>query len=69
MKQPVRLHKVEEPRNAPPLFDNVGWMFIHPAAMLIALLIAVVICSALVFAVTGGSAVESGGMRNFIANI
>lgn len=61
--KPVRLAKVEEPK---PLSSM---MFIHPATVIIAGLIMVVILSALIFAVSGGSAVESGGMRNFLANI
>ena len=63
MNKPVRLGKVEEPK---PLSSM---MFIHPATVIIAGLIMVVILSALIFAVSGGSAVESGGMRNFLANI
>ena len=63
MNKPVRLGKVEDPKPLPRM------MFIHPATVIIAGLIMVVILSALIFAVSGGSAVESGGMRNFLANI
>ena len=69
MSKPARLYKVEEPRNISPLMNNSGWVLLHPAAILIALLIMVILLSALVFAVSGGSAVESGGMRNFLANV
>lgn len=61
MSKPARLGKVEEPK---PMM-----LFIHPVAIILAGLIMVLILSALVFAVSGGSAVESGGMRNFLANI
>ena len=66
-KQPVRLHKVED-NHVSPLLNNSGWIFLHPAAIIIAMLITVIILSALVFAVSGGSAVESGSMRNFLAS-
>ena len=58
-KQPVRLGKVSEPK---PMT-----LFLHPVAILIAGLIIMLIMSALVFAVTGHAAVESGSMRNFLA--
>ena len=56
----ARLGKVEEPK---PMT-----LYIHPVAILLAGLIVLLILSALVFAVSGGSAVESGGMRNFLVN-
>ena len=59
MSRPARLGKIEEPK---PMT-----LFLHPAAILIAGLIIMLIMSALVFAVTGHAAVESGSMRNFLA--
>ena len=56
----ARLGKVEEPK---PMT-----LFIHPVAILLAGLVLLLILSALVFAMNGGSAVESGGMRNFLVN-
>ena len=58
-KQPVRLGKVSEPK---PMT-----LFLHPAAFILAGLVIVLVVSALMFAVTGHAAVESGGMRNFLA--
>ena len=60
MNRPARLGKTEEPK---PMT-----LFLHPVAILIAGLIIMLILSALVFACSGGSAVESGGMRNFLVN-
>lgn len=60
MKTPVRLAKREEPK-------PMSLILLHPAVLLIAGLILIIICSALIFAVTGHSTVESGSMRNFIA--
>ena len=59
--EPARLKKKEEI-----VFDS--WMLLHPAVIIITMLLTVALCSALVFALTGGSAVESGGMRNFLIN-
>ena len=56
----ARLGKVEEPK---PMT-----LYIHPVAILLAGLIVLLILSALVFAVSGGSAVESGGMSIFLVN-
>ena len=64
--QPVRLAKVEDDT---PLINLNSWVFMHPAVIIIAVFIMVILLSALVFAVSGGSAVESGGMRNFLANV
>ena len=59
MSRPARLGKIEEPK---PMT-----LFLHPAAILLAGLVIVLVVSALMFAVTGHAAVESGGMRNFLA--
>lgn len=59
MSKPARLGRIEEPE---PMV-----LFLHPAAIIIAGLIILLIVSALLFAVNGGSAVDSGGMRNFLA--
>ena len=59
MSKPARLGRIEEPE---PMV-----LFLHPAAIIIAGLIVLLIISALLFAVNGGSAVDSGGMRNFLA--
>jgi len=64
--QPVRLAKVEDDT---PLINLNSWVLMHPAVIIIAVFIMVILLSALVFAVSGGSAVESGGMRNFLANV
>ena len=64
--QPVRLAKVEDDT---PLINLNSWVLLHPAVIIIAVFIMVILLSALVFAVSGGSAVESGGMRNFLANV
>ena len=61
-KQPVRLGKIEEPK---PL--NTTILFLHPAAIILAGLITVMIIGALLFALNGGCAVESGVGRNFLA--
>ena len=66
MSKPARLHK-EEPRNVPPVLSS--WMFIHPAAIIIAILIGIGILSALLFAINGGCTVESGVGRNLMANL
>lgn len=65
MKQqpPVRLAKIEEPK---PLSTTI--LFLHPAAFVIAGLITIMLIGALMFALNGGCAVESGVGRNFIAN-
>lgn len=59
MSKPARLGRIEE---SEPMV-----LFLHPAAIIIAGLIILLIISALLFAVNGGSAVDSGGMRNFLA--
>ena len=64
-KGPARLHKQTD--NVSPLIDFESWVFLHPAAIVIAIAFMVVIISALMFAVTGHAAVESGSMRNFLA--
>lgn len=64
MKEPVRLHKVEQNNYS---FDFGRWMLLHPSTILIGIGIAVFLVGALVFAVTGHAAVDSGGMRNFLA--
>ena len=63
--QPVRLGKVE---TSQPLMDDFeSWILLHPAAIVIGVGISLFLALALVFAVTGHSAVDSGGLRNFIA--
>ena len=57
--RPARLGKIEEPK---PMT-----LFLHPAAIILAGLVIVLVVSALMFAVTGHAAVESGSMRNFLA--
>lgn len=64
-KGPVRLHK--QPDNVSPLLNFENWVFLHPVAIIIAIMFMVLIVSALMFAVTGHAAVESGSMRNFLA--
>ena len=59
MSRPARLGKIEEPK---PMV-----LFLHPAAIILAGLVIVLVVSALMFAVTGHAAVESGSMRNFLA--
>lgn len=65
-KEPVRLYKNAN-NDVSPLFDLENWVLLHPVTLLIAIIIGIVIVSSLVFAVTGHAALESGGMRNFIA--
>jgi hypothetical protein len=48
--------------------DFENWILLHPAAIVIGVGISLFLALALIFAVTGNAAVESGGMRNFIAN-
>ena len=62
-KEPARLYK-SKPQSS---FD-MGMLLLHPIAIILGLLITALIISALLFAVTGHSVVESGGMRNFLAN-
>lgn len=64
--KPARLGKQQEINVSP--FNFSGWMLLHPTAILLAGLIIMLIVSALIFAVNGGSAVESGSMRNFLVN-
>lgn len=61
-QQPARLARVEEPKPVNTI------IFLHPAAIIIAGLITVMLIGALLFALNGGCAVESGVGRNFIAN-
>ena len=68
MSKPARLYKVEEPRNVSPLM-NSSWMFLHPAAIIIAGFITVILIGALLFAISGGCTVESGVGRNLMANL
>lgn len=65
-KTPARLGKVED--NVSPLMNFESWVLLHPTAIIIAIFFSIFICGALVFAVTGHAAVESGNMRNFIAS-
>ena len=65
-KEPARLYKVQD--NVSPLMNFESWVLLHPTAIIIAVFFSIFICGALVFAVTGHAAVDSGGMRNFIAN-
>ena len=64
--QPVRLDKVET--SQPFMDDFENWILLHPAAIVIGVGISLFLALALIFAITGNAAVESGGMRNFIAN-
>ena len=66
MKEPVRLGKVEN--TTPPLMDFEMWILLHPSAVIMGMGIVLLILGALIFAITGHSAVDSGGMRNFIAS-
>ena len=59
--KPARLGKIEEPK---PMV-----LFIHPAAIIIAGLITVMIIGALLFAISGGCTVESGVGRNLAATL
>ena len=63
MKEPARLYKVENPE--PMDFGNM--MLLHPTAIIIGISISLFLALALIFAITGHSAVDSGGLRNFIA--
>ncbi len=65
MKEPVRLGKVETPSTMEIDFKN--WMLLHPSAIILGICFALFILGALVWCYTGHSAVESGGMRNFLA--
>ena len=47
--------------------ENMNPILLNPAAIILAGIIIMVILAALVFAVTGHAAVESGGLRNFLA--
>ena len=64
-KTPARLGKVED--NVSPLIDFESWVLLHPTAIFLAVFFSIFICGALLFALTGHAAVESGTMRNFIA--
>lgn len=65
VKEPVRLHKVQD--NISPFEFLNSWVLLHPAVIVIGMGMLLFIVSALAFAATGHSAVESGGMRNFLA--
>ena len=63
--QPVRLGKVE---TSQPLMDDFeNWILLHPTAIIIGIGISLFLTLALIFAITGHSATDSGGLRNFIA--
>ena len=67
--QPARLHKKEtqvSPVNH--IFDKIeAWAYAHaPLLLALFLIMGVVLFIILCFAICGISAVESGGMRNFI---
>jgi len=67
--QPARLHKKEN--NVSPvnhIFDKIeAWAYAHaPLLLALFLIMGVVLFIILCFAICGISAVESGGMRNFI---
>ena len=64
-KTPARLGKVEN--NVSPLMNLGSWVLLHPAAIVLGLILIMFFSGALLFAVTGHAAVESGSMRNFIA--
>ena len=66
MKEPARLCKVENTTH--PLIDFENSILLHPSAVIIGIGITLLILGSLMFAVTGHAAVDSGGMRNFIAN-
>ncbi|MBQ2637242.1 MAG: hypothetical protein IJG09_11205 [Methanobrevibacter sp.] len=65
-KTPARLGKVED--NVSPFMNLGSWVLLHPTAIILAVFFSIFICGALIFAVTGHAAVESGSMRNFIAS-
>ena len=65
-KTPARLGKVED--NVSPFMNLGSWVLLHPAAIFLAIGFSILIGGALLFAITGHSAVESGSMRNFIAS-
>ena len=67
MREPVRLHKKTTENNVSPLFIS-SRLFLHPAAIILTLLLGIIILSSIAFALSGGSAVESGSMRNFLVN-
>ena len=64
MKEPARLYKVENPE---PVMDFRNMMLLHPTAIIIGIGISLFLTLALIFAITGHSATDSGGLRNFIA--
>ena len=68
MSKPARLYKVEEPHNISPLMKG-DWLYIHPVAIILAGIIAIVLIGALLFAISGGCAVESGVGRNLAATL
>ena len=63
MKEPARLGRVKEP-----IHFETRMLLLHPVAIIMAVGVVTLILCALLFAVTGHSAVESGGMRNFLVN-
>ncbi|MBQ6512236.1 hypothetical protein [Methanobrevibacter sp.] len=66
MKEPARLAKQQEINVSP--FNLSGWVLLHPTAIIFAVMFTLFICGSLYFAFTGHAAVDSGGMRNFLAN-
>ena len=69
MSEPVRLYKKTD--NVSPvnhIFDKIeAWILSHaPLLLVLFLIMGVVLFIILCFAICGISAVESGGMRNFI---
>ena len=63
--QPVRLGKVET--SQPFMDDFENWILLHPTAIILGISLTLFLVGALIFACTGHAAVESGGLRNFIA--
>ncbi|MBQ2832416.1 hypothetical protein [Methanobrevibacter sp.] len=64
MREPARLGKVETKNTS----INVDWIFLHPSAVILGIGFTLFLIGILVFALTGHAAVDSGGMRNFIAS-
>lgn len=64
-KEPARVYRVEEPQ---PIIDFESFILLHPSAIIMGLGIVILIIGALIFALTGHAAVDSGGMRNFFAS-
>lgn len=77
MSQPARLHRKEERKFSSVnkvshigdwLFDHIeAWVLSHALlCLIVAMCMLMALFVALIFTLTGVSAVESGGMRNFI---